>query len=232
MEHSANNSRTWSRHVQNLAVMYDLETFLPNLSDSPPKHNIYKANILTKITKYWESKLRKDAQNNSKMKFLNVNLIGLSGRCHPALSNITTTKQVSRMRPHIKMLCGDYYTYELKSKYQGGSPHCRLCGTEEKSIENIQHILTTCLSYSDVRNRIISDMKNILKNIDYIQCYETIFEDNLNLTQFILDCTSANLPIRLNYSDKITSDIFELSRGLCYSINKTRLYLLKDLENK
>ena len=112
MEHSANNSRTWSRHVKNLALMYDLEIFLPNLSDPPPENNIYKANILTKITKYWELKLRKDAQNNSKMKFLNVNLIGLPGRCHPALCNIRTTKQVSRMRPHIKMLCGDCYTHE------------------------------------------------------------------------------------------------------------------------
>ena len=189
--------------------MYDLEIFLPNLNDPPPKNATFKANILTKITKYWESKLRKDAQSNSKMKFLNVNLIGLSGRCHPALCNIRTAKQVSRMRPHIKMLCGDYY----KSKYQGGSPHCRLCGTNEQTIENIEHILTTCSYYTDVRNRVISSMKTIIEKIDYIQSYETIFEDDLNLTQFILDCTSTNLPIRLNYNDRNTSDIFELSRG-------------------
>ena len=91
--------------------MYDLEIFLPNLNDPPPKNATFKANILTKITKYWESKLRKDAQSNSKMKCLNVNLIGLSGRCHPALCNFRTAKQVSRMCPHIKMLCDDYYTH-------------------------------------------------------------------------------------------------------------------------
>ena len=96
----------------------------------------------------------------------------------------------------------------------------------------VQHILTTCSYYTDVRNRVISDMKTIIEKIDYIQSYETIFEDDLNLTQFILDCTSTNLPIRLNYNDRNTSDIFELSKGLCYSINKTRLNLLKDLENK
>ena len=164
------------------------------------------------------------------MKYLNIKLIGLSGCCHPALRDVITTQQVTKMRPHIKMLCNDYYTYEQRAKYQGGSPACRICSSDEP--ESLEHILTICNNYSDVRRRVISEMKNLLENIDYIETYEPIFSNNQNLTQFILDCTSANLPIRINYSDRISSKIFELSRGLCYSIHKTRLKMLKDLASK
>ena len=139
------------------------------------------------------------------------------------------------MRPHLKMLCGDYYTFEQKAKYQGGSPQCRLCTSEDnniENIENIEHILTTCPNYSDVRERVITEMKTIIEGIDYIQTSEQIFSYKDIMTQFILDCTSANLITRVNYNDENNLKIFELSRGLCYSIHKTRISLLKDLENK
>ena len=117
-----------------------------------------------------------------------------------------------------------------KSQTPGGSPACRLCTSNEP--ESIEHILTICQNYSDVRGRVITEMKNIIKDIDYIQTLEPIFSENQNLAQFILDCTSFNLPIRINYSDQIASKIFELSRGLCFSIHKTRLYMLKELAEK
>ena len=97
------------------------------------------------------------------MTYLNVNLSGLSGRTHPALRDITTSQQVTKMRPHLKMLCNDYYTYEQKAKYQGGSPICRLCSMDKP--ENVEHILTICPNYSVVRERVILEMKNT----DYIQ---------------------------------------------------------------
>ena len=102
--------------------MYKMENLITNFDGTPASKTTYKATILAKITQFWESKLRTDAKNNSKMQYFNVNLIGLTGRCHPAIRDITTTQQVSRMRPHLKMLCGDYFTYEMKAKYQGGTP--------------------------------------------------------------------------------------------------------------
>ena len=208
--------------------MYGIENI--DIQDTPPTKTAYKSSILDKITQFWETKLRKDAQNNSKMKYLNINLSGLSGRCHPALRDIITSQQVIKMRPHLKMLCNDYYTYEQKARYQGGSSSCKLCSMDEP--ESIEHILTICQNYSVVRERVILEMKNLLKNIEYIHTYEPIFSDNQNLTQFILDCTSANLPIRINYSDRIASKMFELSRDLCYAVHKRRLYMLKDLADK
>ena len=61
------------------------------------------------------------------MVYLNVNVKGLNGRPHKALQGVTTIQGVQKMRSHLKMLCSDIYTYEIKALYQGGSPLCRLC---------------------------------------------------------------------------------------------------------
>ena len=107
----------------------------------PPAKKHFSDYILTKVTVYHEKQIRAAASSNCKMKFLNVSIIGLSRRSHSALSGVITSQDVTRMRPHIKMLCCDLYTYEQKAKQQGGSPHFRLC--QEDNNSEIQHILTS-----------------------------------------------------------------------------------------
>ena len=46
--------------------------------------------------------------NNSKMEYLNVQLAGMSGRPHPALTSMTTTCDEPKIRLHLKFLTGDY----------------------------------------------------------------------------------------------------------------------------
>ena len=94
--------------------------------------------------------LRTLAKNNSRMQYLNVSLSGLRGHHHPALTNIITTSEVQKCGIHLKMLAGDYFTYEMKS---GGSPHCRCCSTTPSPPENLEHILSKCEQYSDIRKR-------------------------------------------------------------------------------
>ena len=89
--------------------------------------------------------------------FLNVSIKGLNGRPHPALSGISTTQSVRKSRAHIKMLADDLYTYEKKSKYQGGSSQCIFCNSE--CPEDLVHILTTCKTYEDTRSRILFQME-------------------------------------------------------------------------
>ena len=134
------------------------------------------------------------------MQYLNVSVTGLRGRRHPALSNIVTTHEVQKSRIHIKMLAGDYFTYELKSIRSGGSPHCRCCSPNSEN-ENIQHILTICSRYSDIRNRIIEEYKNICKNSAPEFPIEEILSKNHTFCQFILDPASLNLKNRIQMSD-------------------------------
>ena len=124
--------------------------------------------------------------------------MGLRGRPHPLISNVFDTKQVKNMRPHLKLLCGDYLTYEKKSLQSGGSARCRLCSCD---CESVSHILTSCESLSEPRQKLMSTLTNFCNkhniNLQQFKC-----EYNL-LTQFILDPTSFNLPQRVNINDPI-----------------------------
>ena len=83
------------------------------LSCSCPSLSVPRKDHYTCLVRsFHERNLREMATTNSKMKWLNVNLLGLSGHSHPVLHNLLTTRQVEQVRPQIKMLCGDYLTLD------------------------------------------------------------------------------------------------------------------------
>ena len=137
------------------------------------------------------------AENNSKMLYLNVSLTGLRGRHHPALADIITTQEVQKSRIHMKMLAGDYFTYEVKANQSGGSPHCRCCPTTSHT-ENIEHILTSCVAYSDIRNRIVTEYESLCSQSRSKISFQQIYSENAIFCQFILDPSSFNLRVRVH----------------------------------
>ena len=64
------------------------------IEQKPPYKTHFKDYIITKITAYHEKQLRMDSIKNSKMTYFNVNVKGLNGRVHPALSGIISTRGV------------------------------------------------------------------------------------------------------------------------------------------
>ena len=128
------------------------------------------------------------------------------------------------------MLVGDLLTYEVKSEQSGGSPHCRSCCSMQS--ESILHILTICSAYSDVRMRILEEFSYLcLQSQSKIRITD-INSDSEKLCQFILDPTSINLKERVSPNDPLISDLFQLSRDICYSINEKRIKLLKNKEQE
>ena len=164
------------------------------------------------------------------MKYLNVSLTGLRGRTHPALSNIVTTQEVQKSRIHIKMLVGDYYTYDVKSTSSGGLPHCRSC-SDPTSREDLTHILTQCLAYREIRERMMTEFDEVLIESESNLSIEEISDTYENLCQFILDPSSINLRKRINVSDPALQKLFRLSRNYCYAINSERLRTLQKKES-
>ena len=61
MEEAADNSRTWSKYVQNLAAKYDLPEPLVMFNDNPPSKEAFKTLVLTKITAFHENEQRLSA---------------------------------------------------------------------------------------------------------------------------------------------------------------------------
>jgi hypothetical protein len=163
------------------------------------------------------------------MKYLNVQLLGLSGRPHPVANNILTTQDAKKLRLHLKFLTCDFLTNERLSIDQPTiSPACRLCNAPTDSIE---HVMVSCLATSEVRSRLIPEIMNAVAQIQPM-CQLLKYHPPPNiLTQFILDCTSFNLPdsIRIPMHNPGISAIYKISRDWCFSVSSERSRLLKNL---
>ena len=171
------------------------------------------------------------------MSFLNIQLIGLTGRHHPALFGIETTRDVQRLKPHIKMLSGDYLTYSrIALDNKGvGDPSCRICRTSQSvplvPPDTVQHILTECRGTAEVRERLFPELLNLLLSVEPNHAFLSSLNEfcGNNLAQFLLDCTSFNLPehIRISHDNPRLADIYRFSRDFCYAIHSCRMTKLK-----
>ena len=208
--------------------MYGLEDPLECLFRDPPKKHEYKEIIMTKITAFHEQELRRHAK--STLKYLNVSVSGLRGKHHPSLSNLLTTHDVQKSVPHIKMLCENYFTYEIRANQSGGSPHCRCCSEPNQSVkpsENLTHIITECAAYSDIRDRIYPEFSLLCQQSKSTVIFEDISTNKDDLCQFILEPCSLNLTNRVNIKDPNLNQFFSLSRDFCFAIHSRRMQILK-----
>ena len=221
-------SKTWSNFLRYICKQYGIEDPLSLILRDPPKKSLFKSDTETRIRSFHEYELRSKAKIDKKLKYFNVSLMGLSGRPHPAICGLYTASEVRRSQPHLKMLVGDYYTMEIKSEQSGGTPNCRLCCSnveleENYATENICHMLVMCNAYNTLRGRLFDEMS--------VKCQETVNNVNITqyfqnpelLTQFILDPSSINLPVRVNTNDPVLPALFKLSRDFCYLMNKERI---------
>ena len=228
------NSTTWSNHIQILSQKYSLPSplyLLENVHPWPKEE--WKCLVKTRVTVYYEQKLRKVSLSNSKMNYLNVQLSGLSGHPHPALLGSLTTQDVRKLRHHLKFLTGDFLTAERQALDQPNmNPSCKLCSAP---VESLEHVLTSCQATSEVRERIYPQLVNVLAEV---QPNSLILEEphSSHLTQFILDCSSINLAegYRIPAHNPGISRIFNLSRDWCTAVSneRTRQLKLKKLRTK
>ena len=228
LQTSTENSRTWSINLRHISRQYGLPDPLDWLCQDPIPKSTFKEIILSKISAFHENELRRSASENSRMLYLNVSLTGLRGRLHPALAGIYTPLDVKKSRVHLKMLAGDYLTFEAKAKQSGGSSLCRCC--QDKSIESLQHILTECQAYKDIRSRIMPEYEEACTQIEGIIEFQSFAMENSALCQFILDPSSLNLHRRVNVADKALPNLFKISRDLCYAVSSERIRILTHTE--
>ena len=224
-----NSSTTWSAHIRILAQKYNTPD--PLLLIQQPRSftkESWRTLIHTKVRAYHERELRELASKNSKMKFLNVQTTGLMGQPHIALQSIVTTRDVAKLRSHLKFLCCDLVTGEILGRQQGGDPSCRLCLAP---LESTEHIIATCRPLSQIRERLLPELLNTVKDIAP-ECKILADPHSEHLTQFLLDCTSLNLPngYRLSPENSDTLKVFKLSRDWCYTLMRERSSKLKALQ--
>ena len=178
-----------------------------------------------KISAFHEKELHIRASSNVNIKYLNISLLGLRGRHHPALSNLLTTHDVQKSIPHIKMLCNDYFTYE-----NSANQSCFNAEKQINKVEDITHIIAICNSYTDIRERIIEEFSSLCKQSKSKVDFKNILMDKETLCQFIP--SNMNLKSCVNIKDELLPEFFKLSLDICYSIHTKRMKILQQMQKK
>ena len=223
-------SHTWTAHLRHTCLLYRLPDPLALLQCGQVwKKSSWKTLTKTRVTVHYENILREEALKNSKMKYLNVEVQGLSGVPHPALLNIENAQEVKKLRAHIKLLSGDFLTAERLNLDNGKSPQCRLCLS---AVESVAHVVTQCRATSDICSRMLPELLNTVLVADPSCSILDVPNQTKYLTQFILDCTSLNLPAacRIAAHNPRISQIFAVSRNWCHAISRERARLLCQLK--
>ena len=227
----SSNSTTWSNHVQLLCLKYGLPSPLTLLQNSfAMTKPTWNATVKTKVTIWHEKELRRISAGNSKMQYLNVQLASLSGRPHPVLQNISTTQDAKKLRLHLKFLTCDFLTNERLAIDQPSlSPACKLCGA---SIDSIEHVMVSCSATTEVRCRLIPDLMNAVFQVQPMCQILKYHPPPSLLTQFILDCTSFNLPdsVWIPMHNPGISTFCKISQDWCFAVSRERSRLLAQLK--
>ena len=223
------NSTTWSNHIQLLCQKYSLPSPLYLLENETPwSKESWKCHVKTKVIVYYEKKLRAASATNSRMNYLNVQLHGLTGRPHPALSGILTTRDTKKLRHHIKFLAGDFLTAERQAKDQPQlNPACKLCLAP---VESPEHVIISCRAMADIRQRIFPELMNAVA-IVYPASLILKYQPPSQLAQFVIDCTSFNLHDSYRIPSHVPglSSIFSISRDWCAAVSNERTRLLREI---
>ena len=152
----------------------------------------------------------------------------------PVLAWVLTTQDVSILRPHLKMLAVDYLCYDHLGCDRGTDPCCRLCQTfsnHPAPAEDMVHLLARCRATEDIRNRVLPDLMNILAKFHLTNRLLSASSHD-HLTQFILDCSSLNLPndIRVPPNHMGFISITKQCSCLVFAIHKERTRQLKAMD--
>ena len=171
--------------------------------------------------------MRTKSLTNSKMNFLNIHLHGLSGQPHVVLHNISTTQAAKKLRIHLKFLTNDFLTNERLSLDQPHlSPACVLC---QAPLDSTEHVLLLCKATSDIRRRLLPELLNTIATVQPMCRILAMDPPPHILTQFLLDCSSINLPepYRIPAHNPRISEIYSVSRDWTFGISTERSRLLK-----
>ena len=227
------SSLTWAAHVRILFQLYNLPDPVVLLASPPWPKDRWKAHTMVVVTSHHEAALRKRALQNYKLRYLNVQTLGLTTRVHPVIGWVVTTQDVALVRPHMKMLAGDYLCGEYLARDRGLDPQCKLCRSlsdHSSPPEDLEHLLTKCRATSDIRQ---SKLPGLLNTIAQFSPHNALLcnSNPSQLTQFILDCTSLNLTsdVRIAPSSPGFTSITRTCSDLIFAIHRDRTRQLKTI---
>ena len=222
------SSKSWFIQIRNICLQYHLPHPL-RILENPPCKEKYKKLIKSKITDYWELKLRGEASLLSSLVYFKPEYMSLV-KPHPIWSTAGNNPyEISKAIQQARFLSGRYRSQSLVSHWSPNSDGSCLSPTCKEEKETIEHILLDCQAYNDCKSRLYSLWLSakILEVHDLL--LEALTSDRAYLLQFILDCSVLPQVIRatqVKNGDLILRELFYYTRTWCFSIHKARMKML------
>ena len=218
--------------VRDICDQYSLPDPLTILAN-PLKKISFKNFVKSKVTNFWESKLRQDSSKLTSLLYFKPAFYSLS-KPHPIWSSAGSNPyEVGKACCQARMLSGRYKTCWLARYWSGdkaGSCSLPRCTLNPKP-GTLAHILVECVDLAPARQRVIKLWSTYLRDhpelLQVIKCY-TVGEKSLQFPQLLLDCTVLPEVITLvqQYGSCVHDSLLYLTRSFCFSVHKARLRLL------
>ena len=149
---SSTTGKSWFSSVRALSLQYGLQDPLLVLQ-SPPTKNQWKNLVKSKVTDWWEIKLRGEATMLPSLQFFNPNYLSLTSP-HPLWVSAKSPYEVRKAVIVALMLSGRYRTDYLTRHWSKSNPsgHCLLPGCVGDQHGTLEHILLHCPALSEARS--------------------------------------------------------------------------------
>ena len=220
-------SKSWFLVIRDICLMYQLPHPLSLLASPIPKETA-KQLFRTKVTDYWQTKLRNEAADLPSLEYFKPQYMSLS-RPHPLFTTCgSNSYEICKCLVQARMLSGRYRSDRLvRHFYPGSDGNCSLC--PENVPGDLDHILTWCVSLREVRRLLtekleqsyISDTaKSIILNV-------INSENRKDFVQFLLDCSVHPdvISATQNCGPALLEELFRFTRSWCYAVHRTKLKL-------
>ena len=190
--------------------------------------------VKKKVTDYWESKLRSEAESLKSLYYFNPNFMSLR-RTHPLwLTTSQSPRQVSMATIQAVMLSGRYRCGALMRHWsQKNDGVCQLSVEcrEKNILEDIPHLLCHCPAFIQLRLNLqnftrsyASKLQTEIRDLLCVKCNP----QHPSFIQFLLDCSVDSEVILLTqkYSCDILGQFFLVTRTWVFNIHRERMKLL------
>ena len=223
---------SWFHHIKINCAKYSLPDPLTILTNPPSKES-FKRTVKSKVTDFWEKKLRFDASKLLSLEFFQPSYYSLS-KPHPIFSSAGANPyEVRKACVQAKMLSGRFRSCWLSRHWTGNSsgdcslPDCRL----DPSPGTLSHLLLDCQDLHDARVGVFKLWAKFLRDrpllFPIIRKYTAEVNPESQL-QFLLDCTVLPevISLKQQYGMSVFDSLLYLTRTFCFSLHKSRLKLL------
>ena len=220
-QYTVGRPTSFFKRITDILEMYQLPPFDEVMSCRYKKLE-WKKMVKKSLYLFGTNKLKEESSEKQTLHMLAVDSLEV-GKVHNVWNSVSNTvKDVRKAITKARILTGTYMLQTQKAKFNKSEvdPRCPICRLED---ETLQHILTDCPAYNDVRKTQLQDIKKYVINEIGESKWKMYFNNRSVICQLIVDCQSLVNGNILPNDAIFLNHIEVLSRDFCHSIHIVRL---------